>query len=644
MVRITGQNIPSADLYLYEGSMQVATGLKTVLTNKYNTFKYSKSKYRSSYYVRMRYPFTMKSRRGRDDIHSATVKQIASSTPYPWRRKKLGTPSAAQLWVRNIFCKGAACFREQPQAGYWDGKSAGPRGRDWWYDLSLGTGLYYYPNFMSNTLIPLFGSKVFNWDGPIASGIKYRGNDGILHDPHFFIKVDEADFLTFYADMAAFLGWSWNANSDPDVVAHTMCKTVYEQIENFADDVNDLWSTPGETSSLGAGDCEDKGILTYAMIWKTLKDIGKSDSFIDARLKCIAYNATFGGHVIGVWKDNGDKYRALPTTGVIGSPGTGISNCPLLTATIGISGIFAWNKTHTREPYTKGIPYTPEWCYGYPKNIYVTDYINCYVQIFDSYYQYVSRFGKKGGEDGEFYGICGITVSEDKIYITDHLACRVQIFDLDGNFISKFGSMGEEDGQFQCPSGIAISGNKIYIADSYNYRVQIFDLDGNFISKFGSRGTDDGQFDLPYGIAVAGSKIYITDYNNYRVQIFGLGGGFISKFGSYGSGPGQFDKPYDIIIISSQIYVTDCFNHRVQIFGSGGGFIRKFGSYGSGPGQFDEANGITVVGSKIYVTDRNNHRVQIFGSGGGFISKFGSVGYGDGLFIMPVFLHVTKTT
>lgn len=143
--------------------MQVATGIKAVLTNKYNTFKYNKSKYRSSYYVRMRFPFQMISRRGRDDLHSATVKQIASSTPYPWRRKHAGNPSAAQLWVRNTFCKGAACFREQPQTGGWDGVSPGPRGRDWWYDLSLGTGLYYYPNFMSNTLLPLFQTTTPEW-------------------------------------------------------------------------------------------------------------------------------------------------------------------------------------------------------------------------------------------------------------------------------------------------------------------------------------------------------------------------------------------------------------------------------------------------------------------------------------------------
>lgn len=644
MARVKGQNIPSIFKLMYAGSLAPAVFTHTTYHNKYNTRIYNQTKYRSAYYVRRRTPFRMPSRQGRDDIHSATVKEIASPTAYLWRRGKRGYPSAAQLWVRNTFCKGAACFREQPATGGWDGESSGPRGRDWWYALSQGTGLYYYPNFMSQTLTPLFGSKKFDWWAPLDYSVRVRGSDGQSRWPHLYIKTDEADFLTFYTDMAALYGWSWNAGSDPDVIAHTMCKTVYDEITVMSDGLHDIWRTPGETGALGAGDCEDKGMLTYAMIWKTLKGIGKSDIYINNRLRCIGYYDGDIGHCVGIWKDNNGTDRALPTTGAIGDPGASISDCKLLENVIGKTALYQWDKSKTRFPYTKGVPYTPEWCHDYTKNIYVADFENNRVQSFNNRYVSNLIFGEKGSEPGQFSSLYDVTVYGNKIFTTDKT--RIQVFDLAGNFLYSFGSSGSGDGQFNTAFFLHVANDKIYVTDYILNRIQVFDLDGIFLFKFGSPGTSDGQFSGAAGIFATTSRVYVVDGSGtgHRVQIFFLDGGYADQFGSKGSGEGQLNAPRGISVTPSRIYIADTLNHRIQSFNLGGEFTSEFGTLGTGAGQFQSPISVSYAAGKLFVSDTFNNRIQVFDTTGKHIITFGWLGSNPGQLNTPAGIFVTTQT
>lgn len=153
MAKLKGQNIPSDLKYLYDQSMQAATPSDIPRINLYNSFKYNQSSYKSSYYVRKRVPYHLPIKQGADFLNFATLKQIESGDPYTFRKEKNTTPSAAQLYVRNIFLRAISYFHAQPPTGGWDGASPGPRGRDWWYTQSAGSGLFYYNYFMKLTLI-----------------------------------------------------------------------------------------------------------------------------------------------------------------------------------------------------------------------------------------------------------------------------------------------------------------------------------------------------------------------------------------------------------------------------------------------------------------------------------------------------------
>ena len=98
-------------------------------------------------------------------------------------------------------------------------------------------------------------------------------------------------------------------------------------------------------------------------------------------------------------------------------------------------------------------------------------------------------FGRDEGEDeneDEYLTSHGITIdSNGNIYSTRWYIHQVQIFNSEGDFISSFGSKGKENGQFYHPSGIGVnSKGNIIVCDSFNHRIQIFNSDGKFISKF----------------------------------------------------------------------------------------------------------------------------------------------------------------
>jgi len=236
-------------------------------------------------------------------------------------------------------------------------------------------------------------------------------------------------------------------------------------------------------------------------------------------------------------------------------------------------------------------------------------------------------FGSKGNVNGQFKGPSGIAInSNGNIYVCDYGNSRIQIFDSEGNFISTFGLEGNRNGQFKGPSGITInSKGNIYVCDFGNNRIQMFDCEGNFISTFGTKGSENGQFNSINGVCVdQNDNIFVCDRSSNRIQIFDSERNFISRFGSKGNGNGQFSCPFGITINSKgNIIVSDTYNHRIQIFDSKGNFILTFGSKGSENGQFGNAYGVCVdLNDNILVCDYINNRIQIFNSEGGYITQF----------------------
>ena len=70
------------------------------------------------------------------------------------------SPSAAQRLVRNAFKNCTKCFGLQPSSGGATPPATGPRNRSWWYDESLGSGLFYYDYFIQQTWQGFFDGDI----------------------------------------------------------------------------------------------------------------------------------------------------------------------------------------------------------------------------------------------------------------------------------------------------------------------------------------------------------------------------------------------------------------------------------------------------------------------------------------------------
>jgi len=175
------------------------------------------------------------------------------------------------------------------------------------------------------------------------------------------------------------------------------------------------------------------------------------------------------------------------------------------------------------------------------------------------------RFGIKGTGDGQFNEPCSAACNVNgNIFVADWNNHRIQIFDEKGVFKSTFGRYGTGDGEFKYPIGVAIDKEGNYlVADEDNHRIQVFDSTGKFLRKFGSEGTEKGQLKHPNGIGLlSNGNIVVSDYGNHRPQIFTPLGQFLSFVGL-----GMLKDPCDLYVGSEDhIYVADTQNNRVLVF------------------------------------------------------------------------------
>ena len=256
-------------------------------------------------------------------------------------------------------------------------------------------------------------------------------------------------------------------------------------------------------------------------------------------------------------------------------------------------------------------------------DIYVSDYNNNRVQVFDSNLEFKRNFGSKGMAEGQFKNPLGMAFdSKGNIIVCDYSNHRVQMFDRKFQFVRSFGCEGMRNAQFKYPCGVSVdSEDNIYVVDKGNHRVQVFSNQGVFKRTFGGRGMGASQFNFPWDIEVSrDGTLFISDEDNNRIQVLDNQGKYLFHIGEQGAERGQFNQPRSICLFERgehrYLIVCDRNNHRVQIFNSiDGTFISSFGSHGPQQGEFGEPCGVAVGNNgNIIVSEkgRGQHRLQLF--------------------------------
>src|SRR6188474_3421295 len=215
----------------------------------------------------------------------------------------------------------------------------------------------------------------------------------------------------------------------------------------------------------------------------------------------------------------------------------------------------------------------------------------------DKGFTFVNMWGSFGKGNGRFDGQNDVDALNGRVYVADYANHRIQVFDTKGNYLTKWGTYGEENGQIHKVSALSIvPSGKIYLSDQFNYRIQEFTANGTFVTTWGTKGEADGQFLHPHVPAVdSEGNVYVSDRDLANVQKFTGDGKFIMKWSEQGSNDGQLSKPESVIIDSKDnVYVADFGNHRIQKFTKEGEFISKWGSKGIGDGEFNGPAGLSI--------------------------------------------------
>jgi len=129
----------------------------------------------------------------------------------------------------------------------------------------------------------------------------------------------------------------------------------------------------------------------------------------------------------------------------------------------------------------------------------------------------------RSNREGEFHTPYTVAFDEEGyLYVSDYLNFRIQVFDPAGDLELVFGQAGDRPGDLNRPRGLAAdaAAGVIFEVDGAFQLVQMFNLDGELLMWFGSPGSGPAGFSLPSGIARRGDLLAVADTLNSRVQVF----------------------------------------------------------------------------------------------------------------------------
>ena len=258
--------------------------------------------------------------------------------------------------------------------------------------------------------------------------------------------------------------------------------------------------------------------------------------------------------------------------------------------------------------------------------------------------RYLETIGSAGRGVGEFRTPLGLAIDEQqRLYVADAGNNRVQVIDTVGNFITEFGGRGWQTGEFDHPTDIALSfqrSYRIYVVDTGNNRIQYC----NFVDQIFyplSDNVDDILLDRPEGIGIGrNGEVYVVDTGNHRWIEFNVAGVPVAAHGGFGSGSEQLWNPTDLGVDShGNVYIIDTGNHVIKKYDFSGNPIDTWGGEGGALGQLRDPKCLALdEWNYLYVTDSGNRRVQVFAPTGKSIAEFSTHAL-----LAPVGVTVSKT-
>lgn len=167
-------------------------------------------------------------------------------------------------------------------------------------------------------------------------------------------------------------------------------------------------------------------------------------------------------------------------------------------------------------------------------------------------------FGKKGRGLGEMVGPQYMAQdSRNNIYVSDYGNRRVDVFDSEGNGLFSFGSAKDDFEGLKGPTGVAVIGESVFVADDVKGAIYIFDLAGNFNRIL----VEEKTFLHPESMKVWDDYLVICDSN--KVLTVDSETGAVFENSNTGNAPARLTSA--VPDVNGNVLVTDIASNEVYV-------------------------------------------------------------------------------
>lgn len=178
--------------------------------------------------------------------------------------------------------------------------------------------------------------------------------------------------------------------------------------------------------------------------------------------------------------------------------------------------------------------------------------------VLDKKGKFIKYIGKKGRAVGNLVGPqYAAQDSRQNIYVSDYGNRRIAVFDRDGKGLFCFGVARDDFAGLKGPTGIAVAGENVYVADNIFGGIYEFDLAGNFQRVL----VPEKTFQHPESIRVWNDYLVVCDSN----RVFSVDSGSGSVFENISAGNAPARLTCAVPDVNGNVVVSDVISNEVYV-------------------------------------------------------------------------------
>lgn len=178
--------------------------------------------------------------------------------------------------------------------------------------------------------------------------------------------------------------------------------------------------------------------------------------------------------------------------------------------------------------------------------------------VLDKKGKFIKYIGKKGRAVGNLVGPqYAAQDSRQNIYVSDYGNRRIAVFDRDGKGLFCFGAARDDFAGLKGPTGIAVVGENVYVADNIFGGIYEFDLAGNFQRIL----VPEKTFQHPESIRVWNEYLVVCDSN----RVFSVDSGSGSVFENISAGNAPTRLTCAVPDVNGNVVVSDVISNEVYV-------------------------------------------------------------------------------